>query len=150
MKKEDKKEMPANYLSNDEKDKYQFVKDRIIQLQGVRKDVYGVDLEKIWKEADKDYVPHRLNAQEKKMLVQDEDKGWRGSSAYTKLGKSNWQSDISKPNIFLKIQTALAILIDKNPTGKFSPTSKKYQNTTFLMENLHLRSWEVAKSKQQL
>ena len=67
------------------------------------------------------------------------------------LGKEDeWQSDNSQPNIFIKIQTALAILVDRNPEGVFSPGSSKYKATTPLFKQIYQRNWEIAKSKQQL
>lgn len=107
-------------------------------------------IEEIWTDADRDYAPHRLTIKKRKTLVEDEDRGWRGASGYVHLGESNWQSDISQANPYIKIQVALATLIDQNPTGVFAPSSKKYQATTELMKQLYKRSWEFAKSKQQL
>ena len=125
-----------------------FVEKRILLLQESRQQHYGVDLDKLWREADKNYVPHRLKGSGRKVIVEDETKGLRGS--LVELGSSDWQSDISQANPFVKIQTALSILIDQNPSGVLTPTSKKYENTTILMKQLYERSWEVAKSKPQL
>ena len=66
------------------------------------------------------------------------------------LGETNWQSDVSQPNPFVKIQIALSIMIDQNPEGVFSAASKKFQATSELMRQLYKRSWETANSKQQL
>ena len=127
---------------------FSFVKERIPQLIEARKSAYGETIEKIWEDADKDYVPHRLKSRGKKIVATDEDRGWRGQMV--NLGSSDWQSDVSKSNVFVKIQTALSILIDQNPTGVFTPASKKYQATNELIRQLYQRSWEVAKSNQQL
>lgn len=127
---------------------FTFFNTRIKELQDTRKNVYGVDIEKIWGEADKAYVPHRLGNIGKKVIATDEERGWRG--ALVRLGQTNWQSDISQANPFIKIQVAQAILIDQNPSGVFTPASKKYQATNELMRQLYQRSWEFAKSKQQL
>lgn len=125
-----------------------FVEKRITALQEYRSSHYGVDLDAVWQEADKNYIPHRLKGKGKRVIADDETKGWRGS--VVELGSSDWQSDISQSNPFVKIQTALSILIDQNPSGVFTPTSKKYENTTKLMRQLYERSWEFAKSKAQL
>ena len=37
-----------------------FIKTRIASLQKSRKDILGKDLEKIWKEADEEYIPSEL------------------------------------------------------------------------------------------
>lgn len=135
-------------LSKEKQEIYNFVVQRILDLQKVRKNHYGVNLDKIWAEADRDYIPHRLKTTSKKVIVEDETKGWRGS--VMRLGSSNWQSDISLSNPFVKIQIALSILVDQNPSGVFTPASKKYQATTALIKQLYERSWEIAGSKSQL
>ncbi len=151
---EDKKEKPKpnfdkNKLSEKDLKSFNFVENRITELKEARKqEMYGVNLETIWADADRDYIPHRLKNKGKKMLVEDEDKGWR--SAMVRPGDPNWQSDISKPNPFIKIQTALGILVDKNPTGVFTAGSKKYEATSILIKQLYQRSWEHAHSKEQL
>jgi hypothetical protein len=136
-------------LSKDDQKDFDFYKQRILELQEARKDQYGTNIETIWMDADKDYVPHRLMPKSgTRAIVTDEEKGWR--SSFVQLGTDDWQSDISQPNPYIKIQTALAILIDQNPSGVFMPTKKQYQATTELMKQLYQRSWDYAKSKQQL
>jgi hypothetical protein len=135
-------------LSAENKKTYDFVLKRIQNLQAARQDHYGKNLENIWADADKDYEPHRLKTTGKKVIADDEDRGWRG--AVVQLGAEDWQSDVYQPNPFIKIQTALSILIDRNPSGVFSAGSKRFQATTPLMEQLYSRNWEIAHSKQQL
>jgi len=135
-------------LSEQDQKDFEFVLNRIKDLQETRKNHYGINLDILWSDADKDYIPHRLKTTGRRSIVSDEDKGWRG--ALISLGTADWQSDVSQANIFTKIQTALAILIDQNPTGVFTPNTKKYQATTELIRQLYQRSWEYAKSKQQL
>lgn len=135
-------------LSTQDKEDLTFVQQRIKQLQTVRSNHYGKNLDQLWADADRDYVPHRLNTSGKKVIAQDEDKGWRGSMV--QLGTSDWQSDLSASNVFIKIQTALSILVDQNPSGVFTPTTKKYEATSELIKQLYQRSWDYAKSKSQL
>lgn len=139
-------------LSESEKTNYDFVKRRIVELQDARKEEqYGVEIEEIWRDADFDYQPHRLQVTGKKSnkkLYQDEDKGW--ASTFQKVGASNWQSDIAQPNPYKKVQVAISILVDQNPSGVFSPASKQYEAVTEIIKQLYRRSWEKAKSKQQL
>lgn len=138
-------------LNKRDQERFKFVEERIQALQTIRQQPhYGVYLETLWADADKDYIPHRLKSKSKKVLVQDEDKGWRGTANYVNLSDSNWQSDISQVNPFIKISTALAILVDQNPSGVFTAASKQYQATSELMKQLYQRSWEYAKSKEQL
>ena len=137
-------------LSAEELKFYDFVTNRISELKESRKEKqFNVQIEKIWEDADKDYAPHRLNPERgKRAIAVDEDKGWRGQMIT--LGKSNWQSDLAQSNPFVKIQVALSILIDQNPEGVFMAASKKFKATTVLIQQLYKRSWEIAKSKQQL
>ena len=128
---------------------FTFVKARIHDLQEFRKQQhYGTNLESLWAESDREYVPHRLGTKSRRNIVSDEDKGWRG--ALVSLGTSNWQSDIAQTNPYTKIQTALSILVDRNPSGVFLPASKRYTATTELIKQLYQRSWEYSKSKNQL
>lgn len=136
--------------TQDQKDDYTYARKRIEQMQIFRKQKhYGSNLETLWADADQAYIPHRLNSGSKrKVIADDETKGWRG--AIVNLGESNWQSDIAQANPFTKIQTALSIMIDQNPTGVFTATARQYQATTELMKQLYQRSWEYARSKGQL
>ena len=137
------------HLSKEDKEKYDFIIQRIKDLQEARKEAqFGTKIEEIWADADREYIPHRLGTTGKKTLVQDEEKGW--ASSLVKLGSSNWQSDISQPNPFIKINVALSLLIDRNPSAVFSAGAKKYQSTSELQRQLYQRSWEIARSKQQL
>jgi len=123
--------------------------DRIkTELMEYRKDILGENLETIWRQADRDYLPHRLGKKGKKILVQDEDKGW--ASRFVELGKDKWQTDVATVNPLIKIQTALSILIARNPSVELTPGSKKYENSTLLQKELYKKSWELAKSIQQL
>lgn len=135
-------------LSEDNLTTHKFVKERIGQLQEVRKSHYGKNIDSLWADADADYAPHRLNTKTNKVIATDEERGWRG--AMVNLGTENWQSDVSQPNVFVKIQTALAVLVDQNPTAVFTPTLKKYQASTALIKQLYDRSWRTAKSLYQL
>ena len=138
----------TNLTEQDLKD-FTFVKQRIYDLQEFRKQVhYGTNLETLWAESDKEYVPHRLGTTGKRVIATDEEKGWRGS--LITLGADDWQSDIAQTNPYTKINTALSILVDRNPSGVFLPASKRYTATTELIKQLYQRSWEYAKSKNQL
>ena len=106
-------------LSKEDLKDYDFVRSRIDELQKTRKNVFGLDLEKLWDEADKAYIPHRLKSRGKRVIATDEDQGWRGT--LVELGKTGaWQADFSQPNAFIKMQIASAILIDRNPQAVFN------------------------------
>ena len=137
-------------LSDKNRELFDFVTGRIDDLKNARKENhYGTRLENIWSDADKDYIPHRLRTTGRRVTVEDEERGWRG--ALVNLNKTDdWQSDVSYSNPYLKINVAIATLIDRNPTGVFTPGTKQFEATTQLMKQLYQRSWEMAKSKQQL
>ena len=149
IKKEKKLIFKEEDLSEQDRKDFVFVKSRIIELQESRKSQYGTNIETIWTDADKDYIPHRLTEKSStRAVVTDESKGWR--SSFMQLGTEEWRSDISQPNPYIKIQTAISILIDQNPSGVFMPVKKQYQAVTELMKQLYQRSWDYARSKQQL
>ena len=125
-----------------------FVSKRITQLQDARKRVLGINIENIWKQADKDYVPHTLGKKGKKVYVQDEDLGL--ASRMVEIGKDEWQTDSSIPNPYIKIQTALSLMVSKNPSAVFTPRASKYEANTAVQKELYKVSWETAKSLQQL
>lgn len=138
------------FLTEQQRTDFQYFKERKIRLQKSRQSHYGHNIDKLWAQADLDYIPHRLKTgkQSKRVIATDEDKGWRGT--IVDLGSADWQSDVSQANPFVKIQTALSIMLDQNPSGVFTATKKQYQATTDLIKQLYERSWEFAKSKPQL
>ena len=146
---QDKPDFKESLLSKEQLEDFNFVQTRIKELQDARKEEqFNVKIENIWEDADKDYVPHRLGIKRNKVGY-DEDLGWRGAPLQAGQGKE-WRSDVSQPNPFIKINIALAILVDQNPTGVFTAINKKYQATTEMIRQLYDRSWDFAKSKQQL
>ena len=136
-------------LTDTQKKDYRFVLTRIEELKKTRQSHYGNNLDKIWADADRDYVPHRIKGAGKKVLASGQNEDDWGSSTVT-LGANDWQADISQANPYIKIQTALSILVDQNPGAVLTPSTKKYQATTEINKQLYQRSWEVAKSKNQL
>ena len=154
MKEENKKEDysteedPERILNDKDLETFRFVKKRIKQLQEARHDVFGTNLEKKWAQADKDYIPHTLSKRSKKVIASDDELGWRGH--FVEIGKDDWQTKNSEPNPYIKIQTALSILVDRNPEAIFNPASEKFETSNTLMKHLYKRNWEIANSRQQL
>ena len=147
--KKNKKQFNESTLNDEQKELFKYAKRRIKEMQSFREqEHYGVELNKLWADADRAYIPHRITSAGKRVLVEDEDKGWR--SSLVRLGDAQWQSDIAQANPFVKITVALATLVDQNPSGTFTATKKAFQATTLLIEKLYQRSWEVARSKGQL
>jgi hypothetical protein len=144
-----KKGFDENLLSEEKRDNFLYVKNRILELKESRTNVYGQNIEEIWREADKAYQPYTKKDKGKRVAYLEDEKGWRGVPTVIG-GEDDWQFKGSKPNPYIKIQTALGILIDRNPTGVFLPANSKYEKTTGLMKALYQKSWDEARSKQQL
>jgi len=147
--KEPDKFIKETHLNEKERELFEFVNKREEELRETKEDIFGTNLEDIMREADSAYVPHRLKTKGKKVLVADEDEGWR--SAFVDLNSEDkWQSDVAQANPFIKIQVALGILVDRNPEGVLTPNSTRFEATTAMMSQLYKKSWQMAKSKQQL
>ena len=107
-------------------------------------------IEEIWKAADKAYIPHTVQASaSRKVLVSDDELGWRSAPVNLAV-EDNWQEDSVSPNPYIKIQTALGIIVDQNPSAVLNAGAKKYEKTTILMKNLYENSWDIAHSKSAL
>src|SRR3990167_3005864 len=107
-------------------------------------------------EADREYMPRSLSEKKKDtgsvMLIQDEIKGLRGSRIVPITGQegNEWRSDVSEPTLFVKIQTALSILVDQNPEAVFKALLEKYKPTKNMAKAIWKRSWGLANSKEML
>lgn len=122
---------------------------RRTELQEARRNVAGVNIETIWSAADNAYVPHQLSTGSEKVGYIDDELGWRGQAVAIGEG-SDWQETSVSVNPYTKVQTALGIIIDKNPEAVFKATVKKFEQSTLLHKELYHRSWEVANSSQML
>ena len=63
-------------------------------------------MEVLWRQADADYLPHKLGKSKKKVLVENER---TEVSSYVSLEKAQWRSKEAKNDPYIKIQTALSI-----------------------------------------
>ena len=128
----------------EDKAAFNMAEERRDYLKEVRK---NSGIEEIWKAADKAYVPHKIvSRKSNKVLVSDDELGWRSSPVDLNV-EDAWQEESVPPNPYIKIQTALGIIVDRNPKAVFEPGAKKYEKNTTLMKNLYERSWELASSK---
>lgn len=124
-----------------------FVEDRIYHMKEYRK---TLKIEDKWKEADIEYVPSELtlNKPHKKRFEQDQDTGLRSKMVPIGGDEENWRSNNSDTTLLTKIQTAISILVDRNPTASLVALQKKYENTTDLIYSLWKRNWEINNSKE--
>jgi len=133
--------------SSEDKAAYEYVEKRKDFLQQFRK---SKGIEDIWRAADNAYIPHKIEAKKgRKVFVSDDELGWR-SSLVDLQTDDNWQEDSVSVNPYIKIQTALGIIVDRNPRAVLSPGAKKYEKNKDLMKALYERSWDIAKSKDIL
>lgn len=157
LKEETQKQEAYSPAENTEEYKIQqYLKKRIPILKSTKKDILnGLNFEEIMKEADEEYQPKLLKKGRTAgvMLIQDEITGLRGASRVVPIGpgaENEWRSDVSEPTLMVKIQTALSILVDRNPEAVFKAMSKKYKATTPLAYAAWKRSWVKSKGKRTL
>ena len=130
-----------------EREVWQFTEKRIREMKEYRK---NLKVEKEWQEADKEYIPERLQFSSSVHFEADQETGLR--SRLVKVGgdENSWRSDNSDPTLLVKIQTALSIIIDRNPEIVLTALLKKYEKTAPLMNALWKRNWEITNSKETL
>lgn len=134
-------------MSPDDKAAHTIISQRRDYLKEYRK---GTGIEEIWKAADTAYVPHTISQNvSKKTLVSDDELGWR-SRPINLNAEDEWQEDSVPPNPYIKIQTALGIIVDRNPAAVMSPGGRKYEKNTILMKDLYEDSWDIAMSRKAM
>lgn len=137
-----------------EKEVINFLSSRIHDMKEYRKQKLpgsNRTWEDVLRDADREYPPHELNfgGVERKRFEADEDAGLR--SRLVRVGDDDdWQSNQATPDFYVKVNTALAILVDENPEAVFIPTASKYEKNTELAYANWKNSWEVSGAKQQL
>jgi DNA-binding transcriptional MerR regulator len=148
------KEEPAKIYSptGEELEIKEYLSTRIEELKDYRKQKLkgaGRSIEEIWKEADEEYTPHELGVQsDRKRFESNDELGLR--SRLVKIGSENWQSNNASPDLYVKVNTALSILVGQNPEAVFIARASKYESNTLLAYNNWKNSWELSGAKQQL
>ena len=143
----------APKTDSDEANVQKYVKTRVAAMKEYRRSTIvgnGQSIEAKWKEADREYIPHELTmGNSTKAIVTDEDNGLRGR--IVELGKEDgWQSTQATPDLYVKVNTALSILVEQNPEATFEPTSRKYEANTTLAEANWKQSWETSSGRKAL
>ena len=143
-------EAKSYVLEGDDKVAYDLFTKRRDEMQEFRKDVHGVNIENIWKAADRAYVPHTLEMKAgRKAFASDDELGWRSIPITIGENKS-WQENSVPVNPYVKINTALNILVDRNPEAVFKAFSDQYEGASLLHAELYKRNWDYANSRQVL
>jgi len=157
VKKLTEKETPEPKKENKVEQELQiYLEKRIKVLKDARKSIMGkFDFDQLMEDADREYVPHNLKEKPQSRvnyLQVDEVTGLRGARVVN-LGSQNpdgWRSDISEPTLYVKVNTALSILMQQNPEATFKATLDKYKPTSSLAKSIWKRSWNLADSKEQM
>lgn len=158
---EEEKKVQSTYNPQGEELKVRdFLDKRLPIIKKSRKSILndgdgGFNYEQLMKDADREYVPHSLRRKTSTSSVyleMDEVLGIRGSRIVPITGNEDgaWRSDISEPTLFVKVNTALSILMQQNPEATFKATLDKYKPTTVLAKAIWKRSWDIACSKEQM
>ena len=127
-----------------------YVDKRAIEMQDYRK---SLKVEKIWKDADKEYIPSDLDdvlKNPRKIFEADQETGLRSRMIPVGQDEENWRHKGSDPMLLVKIMSAMAVIIDKNPDSILTAMQKKYEGTSPLINALWKRSWEITNSKENL
>ena len=142
--KKHEKEFKSYRRTPEEKASIDFVEARRDQMKAARK---ASGVEKIWRSADIAYIPHEIeNNKGKKVFASNDEEGLR-SAQVTLFKDDAWQENSVPVNPYIKIQTALGIIVDRNPGAVMNPGAKKYAANTALIENLYQRNWETSHSR---
>ena len=157
LKDQDNISVPSKSLTDEETKVQKYLVDRLGILKQTKQSIIGnIDFEQIMRSADDEYQPTNLSEKAGKsgniMLVQDEIKGLRGSRIVpfgSGADDEAWRSDLSEPTLFVKIQTALSVIINQNPEAFFKATSPKFKKTTSLAKSLWKRNWAISNAKDQ-
>src|SRR3990167_331202 len=125
-----------------------FVDGRIMEMQDFRK---NLGVEKEWKEADEEYLPHELDmGVKRKRFEQDQDTGLRSRVVPVGDNDEDWRSRNSAPILLAKIQTAVGVIVDNNPEAMLTALTKKNESSTNLIYSLWKRNWQINDSKEIL
>jgi hypothetical protein len=124
-----------------------FLEKRIKEMKQYRK---NLKIEEEWREADREYIPSDIPLTTKKRLEQNEDTGIRSKLVTVSTEEDDWRSSISDPTLLAKIQTALSIIIDRDPKAVMNAFIKKFEKTSNLANALWKRNWKISGSKHVL
>ena len=69
---------------------------------------------------------------------------------YSHAEMQPWMSDTSHPMIMAKIDTALSVIISKNPEIELSARKEIFEKKTLILEGLYNLSWEKGEGRQKL
>lgn len=133
-------------LSEEEKKVEEYVSLRVTQMKDYRKEL---KVEEEWKEADKEYIPSELDTDEnpRKRFEQSDETGLRSRAVKVRDEDEDWRSNNSDPTLLAKIQTAISIIIDRNPDVVYKTLTRANEKRTALAKALRDRNWNISGAK---
>lgn len=134
--------------NSDEKIIQTYVSKRKEEMQNFRR---SLGIEKEWREADIEYVPHELEfGTPRKRFETDQDTGLRSRMVPIGDQTQQWRSNTASATLLVKIQTAFSIMIDQNPEAMLTALARKYEDRTQLAYSLWKRNWAITDGKEVL
>lgn len=144
----EKRRFPTFVPNDTEKVAISYIERRVEEMIDFRT---SLGIEKKWKEADEEYVPHELDfGTTRKRFETDQDTGLRSRMVPVGDAAQQWRSAASAPTLLAKIQVALSIIIDNQPEADLVPLLKKYAATVDLAYSLWKRNWSITDAKENL
>lgn len=106
---------------------FDFYDERKEELLQSRKNVNGTDLDALFGDIEKNYIPHRVNVEYPHTV------------------------DNSQPNLYIKVSTALSIVLSTNFDADTQPAKEKYRPNNKLIRGLYLHSLDpqISSTRQQ-
>jgi len=130
------------------------IKERSEAMKKHRKNVYGKDIEKLWKDADDECIPQEAGGGKHGNFITTTDESGNSTTRFVNQDitddKDAWRSNNSEPTLFVKIHTAMSIIISRDPEAFFQALSRKYEATTVLARSLWKTSWLMDSSREQV
>lgn len=128
VKEAEKKKSSSGWTAPKEyEEAWKFYLERKQELFDFRSNIKGINLETKFNEAEKNYLPHRVAV------------------------KSPRKIDNSQPNLYIKVQTALSIVLNTSFDATFSPGAEKFRKTNNFIKGLVMYSLDpaVTSTRQQ-
>ena len=143
----EEQDTPKSYKpTTRESDIQKFIRKRITEMKNFRTTL-GVERE--WRAADREYIPLEISFGSTRVrFEQNQDTGLRSKMVKVGDDSEDWRSIASEPTLLRKIQTALSIIIDRNPEAVMTAMLKRYEKTTALANALWKRNWEITNAKE--
>jgi len=121
------KQFKGNYSpEGKEKEVFDAFKEREEQLDKVKSNDHGLNIEAKWRDADEMYPPHEFSVPEE------------------------WMSKASQSLVFEKVQTALSIFVEKNPDAVFTALDKRFKGKELFIKKCYEWNYDVTDARSEV